>query len=127
MPLSKQNGLGASVAGGSFVQRSTARRPRDTPGVSHGWRALADLLPDDDRSNRSSGPSQAGLAGLDDGVAAVGEMQLGEDGGDVVGDRLRGQVETRSDLGVTEARSHGVEDLALAFRELGEGSVPPYG
>jgi NAD(P)H-dependent flavin oxidoreductase YrpB (nitropropane dioxygenase family) len=42
-------------------------------------------------------PAETGLTGADDGGGPVGEVELGEDGGDVVADGLGGQVQAAGD------------------------------
>src|SRR6478752_4247063 len=65
-------------------------------------------------------PTQSGVAGPDDRLGAVGCLQLGEDVGDVVADRLGGEVERRRDLRVVLPGRDQVEDLELALGELRE-------
>src|SRR5215203_1492621 len=63
--------------------------------------------------------SQSRFAGPDDGVGAVGYLQLGEDVGDVVAYGLGAQVEACGDLGVGVALGDEIEDLYLPDAELG--------
>ena len=56
-----------------------------------------------------------------DGLGAVGDLQLGEDVGDVVPYGLRAEGELPGDGGVGMSFGDEVEDLALAFGEGREG------
>src|SRR5918998_4687914 len=64
---------------------------------------------------------QPRLAGPDDGVSPVGDLQFGEDVGDVVAYGLGAEVEAGGDLGVGVALGDEVEDLDLTGSQLGQG------
>lgn len=66
--------------------------------------------------------ADAGFAGAEDGLGAIGDLKLGEDVGDVVADRLRSQAETVRDLRVGEVLFHEHEHFVLALGELGQTS-----
>src|SRR5215218_4218929 len=66
-------------------------------------------------------PAKPGLAGADDGLGAVGDLQLGEDVRDVVAYGLGAQVEAPGDLGVRLVACYEPQDLVLTLGELGEG------
>jgi hypothetical protein len=67
-----------------------------------------------------SGVAEAGVAGAQDGLGAVGHLQLGEDGREVVGDRLAAEAEPFGDLVVVAAGGQQVQDLAFPGGQLGE-------
>ncbi len=54
-----------------------------------------------------------GVAGEDDGLSTLGDVEFGEAHGDVVGDGLRRQVELLADLGVGEAAGELSEDVGF--------------
>jgi hypothetical protein len=54
--------------------------------------------PPDDREALASLATQAGLAGPDDGLGAVGDLELEEDVGDVVADGLGAEMQAAGDL-----------------------------
>ena len=64
--------------------------------------------------------TQPGLPSANDGLGAVGYLELGEDVRNVVANRLRVEVETGRDLGVAQALGDEVEDLALPRGQPGE-------
>jgi hypothetical protein len=66
--------------------------------------------------------SQPRFAGADDGLRAIGDLELGEDVRDVVAHRLGAQVEALRDLGVRLVLGDQGEDLVLAVGELGKAS-----
>jgi hypothetical protein len=68
-----------------------------------------------------SGLAQALVAGPDDRLGPVGHLQLGEDGRDVVADRLAADHELTSDRGIGPAGRDQVEHLALPGGQLGKG------
>src|SRR5919112_407194 len=65
-------------------------------------------------------PAQPRLARPDDSVCPVGNLQLGEDVGDVVAYGLGADKQACGDLGVGVALGYEIEDLYLARGELGE-------
>ncbi len=65
--------------------------------------------------------SHPGFSGTDDGLRTVGDLQLGEDVGDVVAHGLLAEVKPSGDLGVCLVAGDELQDLALAVGELGEG------
>src|SRR5207344_2676923 len=64
--------------------------------------------------------AEAGVARDGDGGGAVGELEFGEDRGDVVAYRLFGQDEAAGDLVVAQTGGDEVEDFAFPRGELGE-------
>ena len=64
--------------------------------------------------------AEAGVAGAQDGLGAVGHLELGEDGRDVVGDRFGAEAESFGDLVVGLAGGDQVQDLAFAGGEFRE-------
>ena len=54
-------------------------------------------------------------------MSAVGDLEFGEDVGDMVTHGLRAEEEAAGDLRVTVTPGDEVEDLALAGGKLGEG------
>src|SRR5688572_8663195 len=69
----------------------------------------------------SWGTAQAGGAGLGCGLGSGGDLEFGEDGGDVVADGLRSQAQAGADRGVGQAGGQEVEDLVFAGGELRKG------
>jgi hypothetical protein len=67
------------------------------------------------------GVAEAGVAGAQDGLGAVGHLELGEDGRDVVGDSLGAEAEPLGDVVVAVAGGQEVQDLAFAGGELWDG------
>ena len=67
---------------------------------------------------RNGVPAQAGFAGLEDGLSSVGDLQLGEDVGDVVAHGLGTDEEVPGDFGVVVTLGDEVEDLTLAGGEF---------
>jgi hypothetical protein len=65
--------------------------------------------------------SHPGFTGADDGLGAVGDLELGKDVGDVVADGLLAQVQLFGDLGVRLVAGDEIQDLALA---VGAGRWP---
>src|SRR5918993_3966611 len=63
---------------------------------------------------------EPGLAGAECGLLAVGYLQLMEDIGDVVGDRLGTQGQEPGDFGVRGTLRHEVQHLTLAVSESRE-------
>ena len=61
---------------------------------------------------------RARAGGEGGGGRTVGEVELGQDVGDVPLDRVLAQVELRRDFGIGQAAGHPAEDLALAWAEL---------
>ena len=51
--------------------------------------------------------------GAQDGLGAVGHLELAEDGGDVVGHRLGAEAEPLGDLVVVATSDQQVQDLAF--------------
>jgi len=58
--------------------------------------------------------AEAGVAGPEDGLGAVGHLELGEDRREVVGDRLGAKGELVGDLVVGAARELPAERLSSA-------------
>ena len=75
--------------------------------------SLADVV-------RVLGCAQAGVAGSDDGLSSIGDLQFGEDPGHVVAHGFRRQHETLGDGGVALALADELEDLSFAVAQLGE-------
>ena len=73
---------------------------------------------------RRSALTEAGVAGSHDGLGAGGDVELGEDVGDMVAERLGAHAEPRRDLAVVEPPGHQVEDLGLACGEIGQMQRP---
>ncbi len=79
------------------------------------------------RLNRTNGPMcllalpKTRFPRADNRVCSVGDLQLGEDVGDVVAPRLRAQVELLGDGGVRVPLGDDVEDLELPVGERREG------
>src|SRR3954452_1012672 len=82
------------------------------------------------RANRRSAPralhredglsfDDAQAGGLGTGLAARGDPELAQDGGDVVGGRLLGHEEAARDLAVAQPLGHERYDLELARRQPG--------
>ena len=67
--------------------------------------------------------AEAGAAGEDDGLGAVGDVELGEDDGHVVAHRLRAEVELAGDRPVVVAVGDQPEHLDLTLGESGERPV----
>src|SRR5262245_40661015 len=65
-------------------------------------------------------PAETRVAGSNDRLSPVLDLDLVEDMGDVVAHGLLRQIEPRGDLGVVEALRDEIEDLALARRERRE-------
>ena len=63
---------------------------------------------------------EPGLAGAKCGLLAVGYLQLVEDIGDVVGNRLGAQGQQPGDFGVRGTLRHEVQHLTLAVGQSGE-------
>src|SRR5215204_2327025 len=63
---------------------------------------------------------EPGLSGAECGLLAVGYLQLVEDIGDVVGDRLGTQGQESGDFGVRSTLRHEVQHLTLAVGESRE-------
>src|SRR5690606_5275726 len=78
-------------------------------------------------SRGTCGVAEAGLPGQDDGLGAVGDVELEEDVRDVVADGLLAEEEGGGDLGVAAALGDEFEDLAFAFGELGKGGLARVG
>src|SRR5262249_61107388 len=64
---------------------------------------------------------EACLASADDGLGAVGHLQLADDIGHVVAHGLRAEHQSVGDLAVARALGDEIEYLALAVAELWEG------
>src|SRR2546426_417319 len=64
--------------------------------------------------------AQAGFAGSDHGLGAVGDLQLAADVRDVVADRLQTQHQLLGDVLVGAAVGDQSQDLGLALGELGK-------
>jgi hypothetical protein len=62
--------------------------------------------------------AEAGVAGAQDSLGAVGHLELGEDGREVVGDGLDAEVESFGDLVVGVAGGQQVQDLAFPGAQL---------
>ena len=69
-----------------------------------------------------AGLPEAGITSKDDRLAAFGQVELRQDHGDVVGDRLGREEQCLSDLDVGEACGEFVEDQPLTVGEL-EGTT----
>jgi hypothetical protein len=54
-------------------------------------------------------PAEAGVPGADDRFAAVCDLELGEDRGDVVGDRFGGDGQSLGEAGSRKPMAHGQE------------------
>ena len=67
-----------------------------------------------------AGLPEAGITSKDDRLAAFGQVELRQDHGDVVGDRLGREEQCLPDLDVGEARGELVEDQPLTVGELRE-------
>jgi hypothetical protein len=61
--------------------------------------------------------AETGFAGADDGLRAVGDLELGEDIGDIVAYRLRAERQFPCDGGIRMSARDQVEDLTLSVRE----------
>lgn len=64
-------------------------------------------------------PAKSDLTDADNGLSAVGYLELGEDVRDIVANGLQAEVEPLGDLPVVAACGYEVQDLALGRR--GEG------
>jgi hypothetical protein len=64
--------------------------------------------------------AEAGVAGAQDGLGAVGHLELGEDSREVVGDRLCAEAQPFGDLVVGAAGGQQVQNLTLPGGQLGE-------
>src|SRR5512132_2924103 len=64
--------------------------------------------------------AEAGLPGTDDCLGAVGDVQFGEDVGDVVAYRLGTDDEAAGDVAVVSALGDQVQHLPLPLGQLGE-------
>ena len=67
------------------------------------------------------GVSESGGAGDEARLRAIGDLELGEDAGDVVADGLLAEEEACGDLGVAPSLGEQLEYFELAFGELREG------
>src|SRR3954454_7037746 len=67
--------------------------------------------------------AEGAVAGPHDGLAALGDMELVQDGRDVVGHGLGREVQAGADLGVGESPGEVVEDVALPAGQGGEGDI----
>src|ERR687898_2840190 len=65
--------------------------------------------------------AESGLTRADDGLCSIGDLQLGEDVGDVVADRFGAEVEALRYLGVRLVTGDEDQDLAFPVGKLGEG------
>ena len=90
-------------------------------------RSYEDLLDASTWEKHQSRPGlpRPGVPGADDHLGPVRGLQLREDAGHVVPDRLRRQVERTGDLGVVPACRDQVEHLGLPLGELGEWPLRP--
>ena len=66
--------------------------------------------------------AEAGVPGPEDGLGTVGHLELGEDGREVVGDRLDAEAEPFGDLVVAVAGSQQVQDLTFPGGQLRNGA-----
>jgi hypothetical protein len=70
--------------------------------------------------DRWSGGAESGVAGSDDGLGAVGDLEFGEDVRDVVADGFRAEVQPAGDVGVAAALGEQRQHFAVAFGQYGE-------
>ena len=70
--------------------------------------------------DRWSGGAESGVAGSDDGLGAVGDLELGEDVRDMVADGFRAEVQPAGDVGVAAALGEQRQHFAVAFGQYGE-------
>jgi hypothetical protein len=69
----------------------------------------------------ASGELQACFAGCDDRLRSVQDAEIGEDDEEVVGNRFRADPEATRNRCVAVAVGEQGQDLALPWRELGQG------
>src|SRR6516164_105844 len=71
------------------------------------------------------GAAEPGVAGFDDGLGAVGDLEFGEDVGYVVADGFGAEEQLAGDVGVAAALGEQRQDLAFAFGQFGECGLLP--
>src|SRR4029077_5039780 len=74
------------------------------------------------RALRTPPAADARLAGLDDCLGPIDDLDLREDARDVVANRLDREVELRGDLLIRPSAGSQLQDLALARGEIGKPS-----
>src|SRR6266567_4550315 len=106
------SGLGSpALLTGVRAGRSAGRCGRTRPGA---------------RLGRSfSGGAESGVAGSDDGLGAVGDLEFGEDVRDVVADGFRAEVQPAGDIGVAAALSEQRQYFPFPLGQLGERRLLP--
>src|SRR4051794_8174358 len=95
--------------------------------MSRAHRAGVPAIRAEDRAAQSAEPrlalvvaAEAGLAGTDDRLGAIGDAELVEDVRDVVSNGLVGDLEACRDLMVRPPLRDQLQDLVLTLRELRE-------